>query len=396
VTVELLPKVERVSQDPSAIRGLLVAMLAKTGELGLKRVGGADLEKQSNHLLDVFIEDFCDQVKAALRAGAIARYSEKSENLHAMRGRLELTNHLRRNAFDHSQLLCRFDERCIDNAYNRALKAVLRLLLQHALSPRTRSIVVSFLHRFDGVRDREVRASDLDALVFDRTMVHWKDVFRRAGWLLSGLFPDARKGYATGSALLFNMERIFEKILGLRVRRECQAIAKHRLAVKLQGPLKNLATSGFQLRPDITIKNENGIVAILDAKWKVLAPGEANSSVSSADAYQVNAYASRYNCNRLALVYPASQDCEPGHVTAFELITQGRPILDIIAIDVRELAFGSGIPTGLEEIILNTLPSELAAVSSAYAETSGRGPWVHPVAEPITADGNLGMSMTCP
>ena len=79
--------------------------------------------------MDVFIEDFCSQVKSALRGGAIARYSKRTENLNAIRGRLELTEHLRTNAFDRPHLLCRFDERSIDNPYNQALKAVLRILL---------------------------------------------------------------------------------------------------------------------------------------------------------------------------------------------------------------------------------------------------------------------------
>jgi len=290
-------------------------------------------------------------VKAALRGGAIARYSESTENLNAIRGRLELTEHLRTNAFNRSRLLCRFDERNIDNPYNRALKAVLQMLLGHALSPRIHAMVASFLHRFDAVADRSVRAHDLDALRFDRTIKHWQPVFRRAAWLLAGLFPDVRIGGAAGSALLFNMERLFERVLGQRIRRECQAMAGRRLSVELQGPLAKLAMFGFQLRPDITVKDSNAVVAILDAKWKRLETDEPNSGVSSADAYQMNAYANRYRCNHLALVYPASSDCPPGRVTDFVMITEDRPVLEVIAVDVRELAYGNGIPAGFEGII---------------------------------------------
>ena len=306
---------------------------------------------QHSHLLDVFIEDFCNQVKSALRGGAIARYSERTENLNAIRGRLELTDHLRTNAFDRSHLLCRFDERTIDNPYNQALKGVLRILLGFALSPRTRAMVAAFLHRFDEVRDRRITTRDVDALRLDRTIRHWEPVFARARWLLAGLFPDVRTGDAAGSALLFNMEKLFETVLGLRVRHACQARAGGRLSVGLQSPVKNLATSGFQLRPDITILSGNESVAIIDAKWKRLDLGESNSGVSSGDAYQMNAYASRYRCNRLALVYPASRDCPPGKITEFVLMTEERPMLEVVAVDVRELAFGSGIPAGLDEMI---------------------------------------------
>ncbi|WEJ11739.1 McrC family protein [Sinorhizobium prairiense] len=294
IALELLPKVERDPQASEDMRSLLVAMLERAGELGAKRVGQAALGQQSSHLLDIFIEDFCNQVKDALRSGAITRYSEKTENLNAIRGRLQLTDHLRTNALDRSRLLCRFDERSIDNAYNRALKAVLRMLRGLALSARTRAVVTSFLHRFEDVADVRIGARDLDALPLDRTIRHWQAAFRNASQLLTGLFPDVRTGDAPGSALLFNMERLFETVLGRRIRQECQTRTGRKLSVALQGPQTNLATSGFQLRPDISITHGDGVEAILDAKWKRLEKDKPNSGVASADAYQMNAYADRY------------------------------------------------------------------------------------------------------
>ncbi len=351
IAIEILPKIDHGGDSSEDMRGLLVAMLARTGELGSKRVGDAGLAQQHSHLLDIFIEDFCGQVKSALRGGAIARYSEKTENLNALRGRLELTEHLRANAFDRSHLLCRFDERSIDNPYNQALKRVLRILLGFALSPRTRAMVTAFLHRFDEVGDHRVRARDIDGLHLDRTIRHWQPVFARARWLLSGLYPDVRTGDAAGSALLFNMEKLFEKVLGLRIRNACQMHWGGRLFVGLQGPVRNLATSGFQLRPDITIQSEDENVAILDAKWKRLDVGEPNSGVSSGDAYQMNAYAARYRCKHLALVYPASGDCPPGKIKEFVLMTEERPKLEVIVVDVRELTSGSGMPAGVDGMI---------------------------------------------
>ncbi|SCM65957.1 McrC family protein [Donghicola eburneus] len=351
LAIEILPKIDHGSDSSEDMRGLLVAMIARTGELGPKRVGEAGLRQQNGHLLDVFIEDFCGQVKVALRRGAIARYSDRTDNINAIRGRLELNDHLRTNAFDRSHLLCRFDERSINNPYNQALKAVLRILVGLALSPSTRAIVTAILHRFVEVTDRRARARDVAALQFDRTIRHWEPVFAKALWLLQGLYPDVRVGDTAGSALLFNMEKLFETILGLQLQYVSQTTMGGRLSIALQSPVKNLSNSGFQMRPDITIHSGEECVAILDAKWKRLYLDNSNSGVSSADAYQMNAYASRYRCQRLALVYPASKECPPGHIREFVLATNERPILEIIAIDIRELAFGGDIPRGVEGMI---------------------------------------------
>ncbi|MCI5076814.1 MAG: McrC family protein [Oricola sp.] len=147
------------------------------------------------------------------------------------------------------------------------------------------------------------------------------------------------------------MEKLFEKVLGLRIRHACQVQTVAGLIVGLHSPITNLATAGFQLRPDITVQSADECVAILDANWKRFDLCEGNSGVSSGDAYQMNAYASRYRCKRLALVYPASRDTRPGRITEFVLMTEERPVLDVVAVDVRELAFGSGIPAGIDAMI---------------------------------------------
>ena len=193
--------------------------------------------------------------------------------------------------------------------------------------------------------------ADLDALRFDRTNDHWRNVFGQARALLAGLFPDVRIGDAWGSALLFNMEGLFEEVLGRRIMRECRKVVGRQLHVELQKPQRHLATEGFRLRPDITIQDDHQVVGILDAKWKQLIPSEPNANVSSTDAYQMNAYASRYRCNRLSLIYPASARCAPGHVREFRFQTPGQPILDVVAVDIHDLAFGNAMPVGLEGVI---------------------------------------------
>lgn len=58
LAIEILPKIDHGSDSSEDMRGLLVAMLARAGELGSKRVGDAGLAQQHSHLLDIFIEDF--------------------------------------------------------------------------------------------------------------------------------------------------------------------------------------------------------------------------------------------------------------------------------------------------------------------------------------------------
>lgn len=356
LTIEVLPKIDSGDDRSDEMRGLLISMLVAAGQLGSKMLSDTRLAQQRNHLLDVFIEDFCFLMKEAMKGGTIGRYEEMKANLNAVRGRLELTEHLRTNAFDKSRLFCNFDERSIDNKYNQALKSVLRILYRYALSLGTRTAIAGLINRFDDVSDHKVTFREINALTFDRTIRHWEQVFVRAGLLLSGLFPDLRSGNQDGSALMFNMEKLFERVLGIRIRQVCSLLGDGSLSVVLQGPIRSLATSGFGLKPDISVINGNDCLAIFDAKWKQIDLRGSNSGVAGSDAYQMNAYASRYRCKRLALVYPATCDLKPGKIDEFELMTPGRPVLDVLAVDVQKLASDNGMPASIERMILASLP----------------------------------------
>ena len=173
---------------------------------------------------------------------------------------------------------------------------------------------------------------------------HWEPVFAQAHRLLEGLNPDVRKGDVAGTALLFDMEKLFETVLRNRIRNACRKrLRDDRLSVGKLDESVCLATSGFQLWPDIVVKRGDETMAILDAKWKQLKTKDSNSGVSSSDAYQMNAYASRLGCKRLALVYPAWPDCPAGKVTEFVFETNERPTLAVIAVDLHELASGKGM-----------------------------------------------------
>jgi len=346
LTIELLPK---TGASLDGEKGVLVAMLRAVGALVTYVAGEASLNQQRVHLLDQFILDFCTRVTFLLREGAIAHYQQFDDNLTTVRGRLAFTEHIRRNAITHTHLFCQYDERTVDNPHNRALKAVLHCLRSSAVSTHARGVVDTLLHRFADVAATTVKPRDIDQLHFDRTTARWKPTFERARWLLEGLFPDVRAGEVDGTCLLFNMERLFEAFLGVKVRRAWKDHGSN-LDVALQGPRRDLAASSqgpaFELRPDISIIEGDRVVRIFDAKWKTLDAASSNFGVDRTDVYQLAAYAGRYRCENIGLVYPVAPSV-PAGVRTYRLQTPGNPLLSIHIIDVRELALAGALPAEL-------------------------------------------------
>jgi 5-methylcytosine-specific restriction enzyme subunit McrC len=244
-------------------------------------------------------------------------------------------------------MFCEFDERTVDNPHNRALKFVLTSLLSEATGVHAKAAVGALLHRLDGVGQASVSSRDVERLPFDRLMRHWEPVFSQAKWLLAGLFPDVRAGDLEGTCLLFNMERVFESFIAVKMRAALRELDPRRFRLEYQGPVLDLATteagSAFALRPDIALLDGSDVIRIFDTKWKMLDLRRANGGISSADIYQLASYASRYQCGRVGLIYPAWPACPAGLVDTYTFNIPGSPTLEVYAIDLQGVLSGGGL-----------------------------------------------------
>ena len=208
-------------------------------------------------------------------------------------------------------LYCQYDELSEDNIYNQLLKYVLKLLSKIAKGNNARIRVQELLMRFDAITDVEATVKLLDSLDFDRSNVRYKPVFDQCRWFLEGFSPDVLAGDKSCFSLLFDMNRLFEGYTAYQLRRVAWETG---LRCREQGPPKRLVTrldkndSIFVMKPDISLLDQNNrVLVIADAKWKLLDETEKKMGMSQADLYQMRSYAARYNVRYLILVYPTQQ-----------------------------------------------------------------------------------------
>ena len=311
LSIEILPKIYGVEVDTGSSRHALIRMLSKARRLILRRSGSAGVALQKYSLLDVFILHFCDQLHAQLMQGKIRNYIERNENLNVLRGRLRIEQQFKQNLAHRERLFCQYDELSEDNLHNQVLKYVLKILLKMAIGNRARLQVSELLMRFDPISDVAADAALLGSLSFDRSSARYESIFDQCRWFLEGVHPDVLAGKETCVSLLFDMNQLFEAYVGTELRKKAWGEG---LRVREQGPQKYFARRKdtdehvFMMKPDISFLNENNqVVAIADAKWKILDEGEKKLGISQADLYQMESYASRYRVKDLLLVYPMQQ-----------------------------------------------------------------------------------------
>jgi len=344
--LEVLPKVGE-TQSIAENRGVLLRLLRAAGARNGFHALPATQHLERRPLLEIFIALFMDEVSTLVRGGLMRQYREHEEDLRVVRGRIVLPRQFGVHFNRPDVIASRYDDHTTDNVWNRAVKAALRKARPWIVSADLDRRWIELMAAMDDVADVRVRARELDRMVYDRQAVRYRDVMTCVRWILSVLSPTLRAGEETAPAFLFDMNAVFERAVANSLRRQLAEIDP-RLVVREQAAGRSLARlnghRAFGLRPDIIVTRGRETLLIADTKWKryeITASGHAKPSRE--DMYQMNAYASAFGVERLALIYPWNPDREAGE-TAYRLPPNGmrRPRVEVVGVDVTEnrLPFG--------------------------------------------------------
>lgn len=312
--VEVLPKVgmaeARTTDELERSRGALLAMLRSARQVAITKVGTAPQQTVRAPLLDIFIDAFLDCALDQARRGLISRYVAHADDLPVIKGRFLAHGHVRRNLARPHLLHCEYDEFTADNPYNRAVRATLDACRTWVINGKTQRLWFETHARYASISSVRMSAKDVASLPRDRTTHRYDPLLTWCEWILAMASPAMSAGATRAPGLLFDMNKLFEAHVA---KLEEDAAGPDRIVHK-QGPPLHLgvrgATDVFLLKPDITVwkVDENGAASgvdrVVDAKWKRLNPAMPDYGVDEADVYQLLAYAIRYGCSALELVYP--------------------------------------------------------------------------------------------
>ena len=321
-SLEILPKIDVAAPDGSdeerrEIRKRLVHMLAVALDIRIETGRLSDLDWQHETLLEILIRIFCDKLADAIRRGMPRRYVGHEDDLTALRGTLDVSRQFTRHAVTPSRLACRFDDLSTDIALNRIMKAALAHLARLSRSVFNIQRLRELAFVYADIAHVPVQALRWDEVVMDRTNRGWQDLVAMARMFLRNQFQTTSAGASLGTALLFEMNTLFEEYVGRLIAR---GVTGDAYQVSLQGGRHYCLTahdSGrqvFQTRPDILIRSGGQVIQVIDTKWKRISSriDDPKQGVSQADVYQMMAYARLYKAPRVMLLYPHHDDLRGG------------------------------------------------------------------------------------
>ena len=302
LAIEILPKLDsEPSPDKGKWQRALLQMLRQSGLLTVEAAPDADLHLRKSPLVDIYLDAFLAEVERLCHAGLAKRYRLTEGNLFKLKGRIQFAQQLRRNLLHRERMFTAHQIYDRDNTFNRVLKCALAIVERLTVRPSLASRAGASLLCFEDVANARITAETFERLTYDRNTERYRRAVQLARLIILNYSPDLRGGQEHVVAILFDMNKLFERFIFVQLRRAEPHYSARGL--KISGQVSKRFWSTKTIRPDVVAAIQNADETdrvILDTKWKVPKDGQPADD----DLKQMYAYNVHLGGHRSVLVYP--------------------------------------------------------------------------------------------
>ncbi|WP_295654590.1 hypothetical protein, partial [uncultured Mucilaginibacter sp.] len=281
LTIEVLPKVDRGSDDKNQWKKILIDMLRKVGTFDVSASSETSLKIKNNSILDIYIESFLVQVERLVHQGLIKKYRKQEDNCTALKGKLVFAKHISKNIIHKERFFVKYTVYDQLHVLNQILFKTLNLIRVINTNSNLQSRVSTLLLNFPEMPDVKASESLFENIVYNRKNESYRQAMLIARLLLLNYHPDINSGRNHVLALMFDMNLLWERFVYVSLR-------KH-----FAGGIQPQQTKAYwkldgcrvvSLKPDVVLVKDK-IKYILDTKWKL----PANNKPGHSDLQQMYA-----------------------------------------------------------------------------------------------------------
>lgn len=310
-TFEILPKMDfdRKSNtviQPNDWRNILVDMLRYTKTLNLTDSDFGNFNHKNNSILELYFEFFLKEVDYLYRRGLIKKYRPQEDNVYALKGKLKFNQHISKNLVHQERFYVEHTTYDTEHTIHRILYKTLKLIKQFNHGGNVRKLTYSLLLNLPEFTEIKVLPATFEKLQLNRKSEHYKKALNIAKMILLKYHPDTQSGKEEVLALVFDMNKLWERFVLKSIEKNCSEI-------KVSGQYKKEMISrksndtGFDISrrlliPDIYIDYQ-GKNYILDTKWKNI---QSSKDIADADLRQLFAYLKYFDCKKVGFLYPSN------------------------------------------------------------------------------------------
>lgn len=299
LTIEILPKVDRTTNDKTQWQEVLIEMLRATQKLNVRQVGHAQVNKQSIHLLDIYFEWFLNELQLLLHQGLIRQYYRKQSNRPVLKGKLLFSQHIRANVVHKERFFTEHQTYDYDHLIHQILNRALDIVTQLSKGSYLYGFCKTIALDFPDTKRISVDEKTFGRLPRNRKTKPYDTALEIARLIILNYAPNVTKGNENMLALLFDMNALWEGFVTKKLKR-----AARDYGLTVLGQDHKTFWNTRKIRPDIIIQRNEKTVFILDTKWKL----PSNNRPSMDDLRQMYVYNRYWRCKKSMLLYPGAEN----------------------------------------------------------------------------------------
>jgi 5-methylcytosine-specific restriction enzyme subunit McrC len=348
-TIQILPKIYRAETHDEHLRVReatknLLHLLEIAGDLPIREQGIAPLLRRDMDWFEILTRLFATHLREEWQRGATRGYQRFEDDLPTLKGKWRVADQICRPGRDHL-LAVAYDEFTTDIPLNRVFRFVVERLWSITRNSDNRQILGELRQWLDEVTLLPTMpASAANPSLLSRLNRRLEPLLNLARVFLDDGTMQMATGDLSAFAFVFDMNRVFEGFLVNFIRRHrkeilppelwyCDLLPQTRNASRCLARTEGKGV--FWLKPDLAIKNGPNFPLLMDAKYKRLASNESDVDVVQGDFYQMFAYARRYDCPRVVMLYPQTTDMLNSLFCEFALENSNGTFVTVATVDIR-------------------------------------------------------------
>lgn len=319
------------------------------------------LEAPESSFMEFFISVFVRECMKILKSGLLSGYTTIEENTTSMQGSILFSENIRKNLAHRERLYVRHDVFTPDRAENRLIKSTAKVMSKLVRTRNNEQELRKILVYLDEVEDSVSTERDFAACINTRNAKKYSAVLNICRMLLK----KNVSGKFVSHAVMIPMQEIFTAyITKLAKAYDRNLTVSAKSAKKFMCPDQKL----FPVEPDLVVYNKDGaIICLADIRWTRF---KRDNDVPPEDILRLCAYAVKFGCNELYLVYPSSGEREDISFTVkcgatavitvkFADLSDGSPAAELFDEEYEDdLSESAEIPETEEEPEIEEIPQD--------------------------------------
>lgn len=330
LSIEILPKIykENSNKIEQAQKNLLY-LLYYCYDIPIAESEIALMQKRKSNWFEILTYIYSKKLQDLFKKGANKQYITIEENLPLLKGKWMIQQHIRINTFQKHLFYVNYDEFSVDIPLNRILRFVTNKLKFQSQDLSNRNSLCMLDQWMEEISLISNASPELKKVIFTRLNENFRPVFNLAILFIEGHAIEPSVGSSNAFAFTFDMNLLFESFIGKFIKNNRNEILPEHLKncnIHLQANDNRLPLAKdsngkhvFYMKPDIILKENESFKLIIDTKYKLLDNKEKKLGINSQDMYQMAAYATRYDCPHVILLYPRTAGMDESILKEYKL-----------------------------------------------------------------------------